>query len=123
MGHREFCPCLECVLARPKRLPKPQPADELPRPVGRRPKALELHTTTLRHGSQPTECPQLTDDEVDTRRRTRCLRYENCLNWACERGWDSWHCSDCQVDEPMPAEQMREEGAMLLRSFSSWSWR
>lgn len=60
-------------------------------------------------------------DRAPAERRLLCRRYNACLSHAADRGWASFGCSGCPVNEPLSLAEQRDDLdglASFLRALS-----
>lgn len=46
---------------------------------------------------------------VDAHRNLYCVHYDDCLDEAVAKGWNSWTCARCPLNQPSP----RVEGDLV----------
>lgn len=52
-------------------------------------------------GSKPTECGQLSIDDVDTQKLIHCRRYANCVEHAAGLAWENFNCGRCKIQDEL----------------------
>lgn len=70
----------------------------------------------------PTDLPQTINPEagpkragVETHRNLNCSYYDNCLDEAVRRGWQSFTCMKCPMNEQVAPPQMGIEAYATQR--------
>lgn len=76
----------------------------------------------MKHGPFEYDHPSLvvdarTDSVTVPFRKLICAHYHTCLDCAVHNRWNSWHCSGCEVEEKLPADQLYFEMMSLLELF------
>jgi hypothetical protein len=52
---------------------------------------------------------------VESHRRLFCRHYDDCLDEAVSRGWNSWTCSNCELNAASPEVEGGLEGYATQR--------
>jgi hypothetical protein len=86
-----------------------------------RPEVLPAIAVLLPAGCKPRRgLPIVDEEQASSVRRVDCRRYDRCLSYAVSKGWASFGCGSCEVDERIGMFDRRRDMEAFADMWREW---